>query len=71
MKKYIFTKGDKYIGMDDNSGGYPYETESFMQVMVWNDSKAANNYYRMFVDSDIPWQLRELHGLNMSLPLGE
>lgn len=65
MKKFIFTKGKKYIAIDTNSG-YPYETDYFMNVKVWSSRDDAERYEAMFKDN---WQLRELKGLDMSLPI--
>jgi hypothetical protein len=66
-KRFIFTKGNKYIGYDSHSGGYPYETDSFMRVKVWYTKEQALRYGSNFKDKG--WQLRELHGLDFSLPL--
>lgn len=65
MKMFIFTKRNKYIAVDNNSG-YPYETDYFMNVKVWNSRDDAERYEAMFKDG---WQLRKLKGLNMSLPI--
>jgi len=68
-KKYIFTKGEKYIAVDTDSG-YPYETNQYMSVKTWPNIEAATEYYNHF-KCEHKWQLRELHGLSMSLSLGE
>jgi len=68
-KKYIFTKGDKYIAVDTNSG-YPYETDYYLGVKTWSSAEEANEYYTHFKHKH-KWQLRELNGLSMSLPLGD
>jgi len=65
--KFIFTSGEKYIAMDDVSGGYPYETDDFLQVKAWPSLDKALSYKEHFPEKD--WQVRRLHGLNMSLPL--
>ncbi len=64
MAEYIFTSGDKYIGMDDASGGYPYETDHFTQLKVWTKIGQAIEYKGHFPEKD--WQLREVTGLVMS-----
>ena len=64
---FIFTENEKYVGMDNASGGYPYITDHFMSVKVWRTEQEARDYYKLFDKED--WQLRELRGLSFSLPI--
>lgn len=64
--KYIFTVGCRYLALDTNSG-YPYVTENYMDTRIWTSKEDALHYASLFKDPQ--WKLRELHGLNMSLPL--
>lgn len=67
-RKFIFTQGSKYIAVDSNNG-QPYTTDYYLNVKTWNSIDEANSYYNHFKHNQ-EWQLRELHGLDMSLPLG-
>ena len=64
MKQYyIFMKGDKYIGMDNASGGYPYETDYMFNVKPWNDPDQAIEYEQHFLDKG--WKLYKIKGFNI------
>lgn len=58
---YIFKRDNKYIGMDDNSGGYPYETNYCMAVKVWYSKEKALKYQKTCKEHD--WKLYKLNGL--------
>jgi len=68
VNKYIFTKGEKYIAVDFNSG-YPCETDNYMLVRVWASKEDALFYKSMFKDPK--YVLRKVEGLKMSLPIFE
>jgi len=60
---FLFKKGEKYIGMDDASGGYPYETDRAFSAKEWSSVKEAQQYQSMFKDEG--WTLHEVVGLNL------
>ena len=39
---------EKYIGMDNASGGYPWETDNLFAAHTYNTVQAAINYKRHF-----------------------
>lgn len=49
MSSYIIknTKTNKYIAIDNSSGGYPYETEWY-NASVWSGINEAKNYKSVF-----------------------
>jgi hypothetical protein len=65
--QFIFTDMDKYIAVDSSSG-YPYKTDNYLSVKVWNSVEEADSYYKHFKDKE-NWQLRRLYGLEMGLPI--
>jgi len=68
MIGYILTEADKYVALDNASGGYPYITENPMSVHVWKQKEEAIKCVKMF-HKESEWKLRELYGLNFSLAL--
>ena len=59
---YIFKNGNKFIGMDNASGGYPYETDRAFSAHEWSTIKDARDYQKMFSDE---WILYEFKSLNL------
>lgn len=59
---YIFKKDGKFIGMDNQSGGYPYETDRAFSAKEWPSIDEAKKYQKMF---DPTWRLFEVKGLNL------
>jgi len=47
-----------YVGIDETSGGYPYETE-IRFAKIWNSIENAIEYMAMFKNEN--WDLYELH----------
>ena len=49
---YIFVSNEssKYIGMDNASGGYPYETDNILSVHLWKNLHEALKYHSIFKD---------------------
>jgi hypothetical protein len=45
---YGFMRGDKYIGMDYSSGGYPWEAEYLPSIKMWKTVKEAEEYRAIF-----------------------
>ena len=64
MNSYIFINSNtvKYIAMDQNSGGYPYETDRWQDVKIWPTILAAQEYYSHFKNEN--WILWEVLGLD-------
>jgi len=61
---YIFITADnKYVGMDNDSGGYPYITDNCLSVHPWSSISEAKKYQESF---DGSWILMELHGLSFT-----
>ena len=60
-KSYVIKNNvtDKYIGIDNASGGYPYNTE-LRFAYIFRDKKEANSYYNTFKSSYPDWSLYEL-----------
>lgn len=64
MSKYIFMTADgKYIGMDQASGGYPYETDDLFSAKPWSSREAAMNYEKHFKEKS--WHLFLVKGLDL------
>ena len=64
MEVYIFKKEDKFIGMDDASGGYPYETDRFLSVKEWPSAGKAKSYQEHFKNEG--WALYKVNGLDIT-----
>lgn len=49
QEKYVIKNDNtgQYIGMDQTSGGYPYDTE-IEKALIWYDKDEAFDYKRMF-----------------------
>lgn len=64
MYQYFFVnaKNGMCIGMDQDSGGYPYETSYPGSVHFWTSKKDAEYYYSMFPDED--WILHKFYGFD-------
>ena len=45
-------KTGKYIGVDNNSGGYPYDCEINV-AKIWTDKNKAKNYANSIKDKEI------------------
>lgn len=59
---YLFvTKEGKYVGLDQASGGYTYETDRFQNVQIWETPEEAEDYRKSFRDKD--WTLKKFKGL--------
>lgn len=41
---YVIKSGDKFIGVDQASGGYPFETERLDLARLWYGEKRAKEY---------------------------
>lgn len=60
---YYFTAGDKYIGVDRDSGGYPAYTDNPNAICFWNSPIAAVEYRNKFLsstDSSMDWILKSI-----------
>jgi len=64
MSSFIFMRGNLYIGLDQGSGGYPYETEHRNQVQTWSSEREALAYQRTCSTEGKNWVLYEIMGLN-------
>jgi hypothetical protein len=58
---YFFMNKDKYIGLDSQSGGYPYETDNPLHAHMFISKDDAEKYKKMFKES---WLLCKFIGLN-------
>lgn len=56
---YIFMKSYQFVGMDQDSGGYPYLTKDPMSVKVWSTIKDALEYHSKFYKEG--WVLYNFH----------
>ena len=54
---------DRYIGVDESSGGYPYDTEA-IYAKIWNNALAALEYYSLFRKTE-NWTLHMLTVVTM------
>jgi hypothetical protein len=50
MRKYyiITNPNGVWVGVDQNSGGYPFETDYLQSVRIWNDKVEAESYCEKF-----------------------
>ena len=49
MKRYIIAvPGNKYVDIDNHSGGYPYLVDSPGRAHVWTNPEKAEKYLGMF-----------------------
>lgn len=56
MEQYVIkTVTGKYIGIDEASGGYPFETTSIQNAQKWYSPIVAKNYYDKFPKEN--WEL--------------
>lgn len=61
---YIFvTEDGDYVGMDNDSGGYPYINKNPLSAHPWSTVEDAKRYQKMF---DSKWILKKLNGLDVS-----
>lgn len=71
MNRFVFiTRNGNFIGVDSNSGGYPYVTNHINQVHMWGSTQEAFKYEMMFTRStglqlEMPWKLRRVTGLKL------
>lgn len=45
---YVLTDGNLIVGLDAASGGYPYLTDRFSNIKIWETVEEAREYNRMF-----------------------
>jgi len=45
---FVTKDGKHYIGLDSNSGGYPYETDRWQDMHTWTSKEKALDYEKMF-----------------------
>jgi hypothetical protein len=62
--QYIFiTQDGQYVGMDNNSGGYPHISDNPLNAHPWANIEDAKKYRKMFKEN---WILNKLEGLKLS-----
>ena len=62
--QYVFiTQNNKYVGMDNASGGYPYISDHPLDAHPWTNIEDAKKYRKMFKET---WVLNKLEGLKLS-----
>jgi len=63
----VYTTGE-FVGIDNNSGGYPFKTKDWRSARLWRTIAEAKEYRKMFSDTythggwkikEIVWELRE------------
>jgi hypothetical protein len=45
---YVLTDGRLIVALDAASGGYPYLTDRFPEIKIWETVEEAREYNRMF-----------------------
>lgn len=59
MKEYVIkTETGLYVGIDNASGGYPFETEYLGSSHIWKSKQAAEDYMSNFPKET--WELYEI-----------
>ena len=55
MKTYVLVniKTDSYIGLDNASGGYPYNTELLGNAKIWYSKEDAKEYTDLFPNKKV------------------
>ena len=57
----------KFIAIDANSGGYPYEVDKAIQAKLWDNTKKANEYRDIFHNND--WELHTIATIVSVIPI--
>lgn len=52
-KFFVLKKDGKYVAIDYNSGGYPYQVDTFAHAKIWNDKEAVTGYAKSFPELQI------------------
>lgn len=50
---WAIKEGDKFIGLDQASGGYPYIPRDFRGIYIWNTEEDALQYKGVFKGSEM------------------
>lgn len=70
-ERYGFIKrdGSAYIGLDNASGGYPYESRDWQDMFTWPCVEKALDYKETFKDKD--WVLVGVTGLALNFSINK
>ena len=55
----VIREGDKFVALDQASGGYPYMVDSPWKAMHWDTPAHAESYRSKFPSKYRQWQVQE------------
>lgn len=58
--KYVIIWDGLPVGVDQNSGGYPFKTKDANLVRYWGDLVEAEKYISIFLSYNYNWQVKEI-----------